>query len=104
MPALRQSFILTPAMDVAVDPSDYVTNSTNTYVQNMFHHTLSKTNMFPSFCDHPRGGFIEYEEYNNLPYRIFGATQCVSNIEYFNLHTLTIHAFLSTLVTLPRLW
>jgi hypothetical protein len=27
----------------------------------MFNHTLLITNVFPSFCDHPRGGFIRVQ-------------------------------------------
>jgi hypothetical protein len=69
MRALRQTFVQTPGMDVAVDQSvkqpttnfTYVIKSTNAYVQNMFHHTLLITNMFPSFCDHPRGSFTSVQ-------------------------------------------
>jgi hypothetical protein len=66
MRTLRQSFVLTPAMNVPVDPSvqqpttnfTYEIKSINAYVQNMLHHTLLITNMFPSFCDLARSCFI----------------------------------------------
>jgi hypothetical protein len=53
MRALRQTFLLTAGMVVAVDQSvkqkttnfSYVIKSTNTHVQNMFHRTLLITNV-----------------------------------------------------------
>jgi hypothetical protein len=69
MRALRQTFVLTRAIVAAVDQSvkqaatnfPFVIKSTNSYVQDLFHHTLLITNMFPSFCDLPSGSFISVQ-------------------------------------------
>jgi hypothetical protein len=84
MRPLRQTFVLTTAMIVAVDRSvmqqttnfTYVTKPTNVYVQNMFHHVINYQHVSIPSAIIVGVALQEYKEYNNLPYRISGTTHC----------------------------
>jgi hypothetical protein len=84
MRALRQTFVLTPTTKVAVDRSvmqpatnfTYVIESTNVYVQNMFHHVINYQHVSIPFVTIIGVALQEYKEYNNLPRGISETTQC----------------------------
>jgi hypothetical protein len=82
--ALRQTFVLTPAMKVAVDRSvmqltancTYVIKSTNVHVQNMFRHVINYQRVSIASAIIIVVALQEYKECNNLPHGILGTTQC----------------------------
>ena len=89
MRALRQTFLVTPAMKVALDRSavQQTTNyicamkSTNVYVQNMLHNVINYHHVSIALAIITGVALQEYKEYNNLSHGISETTQSSINID-----------------------
>jgi hypothetical protein len=84
MRALRQTFLLTLGMKVAIDRSvvqpttnyTFVMKSTNVCVKNMLHNVINYHHVSIALAIIIGVALQEYKEYNNLPHGISGTTQC----------------------------